>query len=235
MGKDHLFFGRRVLEVALLNQLEPKAVYVESREARHWAQSLLRSMGFGHVSIAEASRSMKYESSQGVYFDLEHSFYLSELPEDWVERYPHILFCNHLEDIQNLGALVRSAAAFDFKLLVHEERRSFRLNAQAVRISQGYAFAIDFFSQANLLGLLLSLQKHSYEVFALDGGADTISLYDVNPSERMCLIVGSEAAGISKPLLNKADYRLKIPMRDSVESLNAAQAGSIAMSYFYGR
>lgn len=231
MAKDQIFFGRRVLEEALKASIIPSQILFENVESERWAKDLLKSYRL-KISLQSAPKRFQEPSSQGIGFSAKHDFYLDDLPEDWVERYPRILLCNHLEDIQNLGAIVRSAAAFGFDLVVHESRRSFRMNAGALRVSQGHAFRVKFYEQANLLNLTMSLQSNDYEVYALDASGDCMNLYEANKPERMALVVGSEAKGVAKPILNKVDFKLRIPMKKGFDSLNAAQAASIAMSYF---
>ena len=100
--------------------------------------------------------------------------------------------CNHLHDIHNLGAISRSAAAFGFNLVVHESRRSFSLNAAAVKVSMGMAFRLKFLEVGNLRPLMDSLNKADFELVGL-GASGSLNLYDWQPSGRIGLVLGSEA------------------------------------------
>ena len=134
MGRDQIFYGKNVLIEALNTRTPISKVFVGGAGDRKFVEEELRRSGVRVEIISDIPRAIRDESHQGVAFQTNHNFYEEHLPLDLPKR---ILLCNHLEDIQNLGAISRAAAAFDFPLVVHEERRSFKLNAVAVKISMG--------------------------------------------------------------------------------------------------
>jgi len=174
---------------------------------------------------------LRNQSHQGVAFSCEHNFYENPRDVDF-SRMSRILLCNHLEDVQNLGALVRSAAAFGVNLVVHEERRSVELTASAVKASAGQAFRLRFLKVTSLGSCLADLKREGFETVALSAGASQ-SIYRWQPQSRWALVVGSEGAGVQPSVLKAMDHVLEIPMSKGVESLNVAQAGSILLSWAF--
>lgn len=231
MESDYLLFGRNVLKEALLARSKIKEIFFESEAALKFAESLTKQ----YPLRRGLPREVQEQNHQGIAFKVQHAFYLSSWTPD-SKKYPRVLLCNHLEDVQNLGSLARSAAAFDFTLIVHEERRSVRLNPAAIKISAGQAFRLHFLEVSNLLPLMQKMKKESYVMAGLDMGdeAEVWNLYRWDPPQAVGLVVGSEESGISKPVLGEIDDLIRIPMNVGVESLNAAQAGTIAMSRCYG-
>lgn len=231
MGRNQIFFGRQVVAEALLQKIEIDEVYCDRSADREW---LVKQKGWNPKIPVRLGlpKGASHESAQGVAFSSGHSFYLKELPENLGATYPRILLLNHLQDVQNLGAISRSAAAFGFSLIVHESNRSVRLNEVAVRISQGQAFRLHYFEVSNLSSLLPRLQDEAFELLGLDGTASK-SLYDWKSPSYVGLILGSEESGIQSGLRSKIQSFLKIPMSNEVESLNVSHAASIAMSWIH--
>lgn len=231
MGGSEIFFGRNILIEALRAHVEVTEVFTENPKAADWAYSVLKEFGV-RVPVSQGLPKSKAQSShQGVAFRVHHDFYTNEI-DFGSEEFSKIVLCNHLEDVQNLGAICRSAAAFGFNAIIHEKRRSFHLSEAAVKASAGLAFSLKFMEVSNLTPLAKKLQdRFDFDILALDmEGA--VDLYEYQPSDRpMALIVGSEGEGVSRPLQKLLNGCVQIPMAQGVESLNAAQAASIAMSW----
>jgi len=233
MEKTMLLFGRNLLKEALEQNLNVKKIYFQGPNDKDFVQSLLKKSSGISLSPQFPQSRLKDASHQGVAFELDHQFYLDELPADFEDQFPRILLCNHLEDVQNLGAISRSAAAFDFGLVVHESRRSAQLTEAAIRVSAGFAFRLKFFEVANLTPFLISLGKRGYELAGLVSGGDSLDLYEWKPQGPVALVLGAEHSGISEPVKKQLDFKLRIPMFEGVDSLNASQAASIAISWIY--
>ncbi|MBN8554030.1 MAG: RNA methyltransferase [Deltaproteobacteria bacterium] len=234
MGKDQLLFGRNILKEALSVRAEISKIYFENESSLAFAKDLLQS--FKLKKSPEMKHGIPGEISklghQGIAFSTPHQFY----EMNWnIEKdsYPFILLCNHIEDVQNLGAITRSAAAFGVNMIVHEERRSVRVNAAAVKISAGQAFRMKFLEVANLTPLCKKLTDAGYSVIGLDAGENCTDLFDWNPRFPLALVIGSESSGISKPVQGQLESLVKIPMRAEVESMNAANAASVAMAWVF--
>jgi len=206
-------------------------VYAENPSAKDFAESLMRQARLPlNIVRPHLPKEVKEQSHQGLAFRTDFDFRISEGALN-SENFPRILFANHIEDVQNFGAIIRSAAAFGFTLIAHENKRSAALNAAAVKTSAGLAFRVKFLEVANLSYLARSLIKDGYQVAALENREEAVELYDWQPLSPLVVVMGSESDGVSKPLLELADPCVRIPLVEGVDSLNVAQAASVALSW----
>ena len=140
-----------------------------------------------------------------------------------------IVALDGVTDPRNLGAIVRSAAAFGADGVVITERRAAAMTAAAWKSSAGAAARMKIAQVTNLNRAIESVQGKGYFVVGLDGDAnEEISNMKV-ATEPLMLIVGSEGEGLHRLVSEKCDLVVKIPMRATTESLNASVAASIAL------
>jgi 23S rRNA (guanosine2251-2'-O)-methyltransferase len=142
---------------------------------------------------------------------------------------PLIVALDSITDPRNLGAIVRSAAAFGAHGVLIPERRSAGMTAAAWKTSAGAAAHIPIARATNLNRSLRTYADAGLTLIGLDGSSTT-SLHDVpDVSGPVVLVVGSEGAGLSRLVREACDYRAAIPISKSVESLNAGVAAGIAL------
>jgi len=133
-----------------------------------------------------------------------------------------------LEDIQdpgNVGTLLRSAAAAGAGHVLLSTRCAFAWSPKVLRAAMGAHFALNIVEGAELAGFL-ELYAGTSVALEAEGGT---SLYDLDMTKPLAIMVGNEGAGLSAALLGAATVRARIPMPGRVESLNAATAGSIGL------
>ncbi len=156
------------------------------------------------------------------------------LSELYQPHYRKLLLCENISDPGNLGTLIRSALAFgfDFALLCGSSAEPYA--PKVVRASAGAIFGLPV-AEVTLNQLDAFLSKERIMVIASDlrGDADIRLLKKELKNKKVVLAVGSEASGLSKRILDRADRRIRIPHSQTVESLNAAVAGSILMKEIY--
>jgi 23S rRNA (guanosine2251-2'-O)-methyltransferase len=154
-------------------------------------------------------------------------------PEDFSERDgpapPLIVALDGVTDPRNLGAVVRSAAAFGATGLVVPSRRSAGVTAGAWKASAGALARLPVAQAVNLTRAIEGYKKAGFFVAGLDAEGTTdlrgMSIAD-GP---MVLVVGSEGRGLSRVVANACDLLVSIPMVSGNESLNAGIAASIAL------
>jgi 23S rRNA (guanosine2251-2'-O)-methyltransferase len=140
-----------------------------------------------------------------------------------------IVALDGVTDPRNLGAIIRSAAAFGVAGVIIPERRSAAMTASAWKSSAGAAARMPVAQVTNLNRAIEDVQSSGYFVVGLDGEAvEEISSMKV-ATEPLMIIVGSEGKGLSRLVSEKCDLVVKIPMRSTTESLNASVATSIAL------
>ena len=140
-----------------------------------------------------------------------------------------IVALDGVTDPRNLGAIIRSAAAFGADGVIIPERRAAAMTASAWKASAGSAARLQVVQVTNLNRAIEDVQQRGYFVVGLDGEAQTLVSEMKVATEPIMIIVGSEGKGLSRLTSEKCDLVVKIPMRSTTESLNASVATSIAL------
>ena len=169
-------------------------------------------------------------NSQGIILAIKPYQYSSF--QEITERANHpilIVALDGVTDPRNLGAIVRSAAAFGAAGVVMTERRAAAMTASAWKSSAGAAARLPVAQVTNMARTIEDAKKIGCFVIGLDGESDeTLSGMKV-AKENVMIVVGSEGKGLSRLVREKCDLVVSIPMRASTESLNASVATSIAL------
>jgi 23S rRNA (guanosine2251-2'-O)-methyltransferase len=132
-------------------------------------------------------------------------------------------------DPRNIGAIARSAAAFSADGLLIPERRNAPLTASAWKSSAGAAARLPIAQVTNLVRSIQDAKEFGCFVVGLDGDADT-AVNDMKIADQnLFVVVGSEGRGLSRLVRENCDLLISIPMSNTVESLNASVAMSIAL------
>ena len=132
-------------------------------------------------------------------------------------------------DPRNLGAVVRSAAAFDAHGVVVPQRRAVGMTASAWRTSAGAAARIRVARAVNLARALASYQDAGLQTVGLAGDGD-VDLHDYDGfADPVALVVGAEGTGLSRLVREKCDVVVRIPIAKATESLNVSVAAGIAL------
>lgn len=136
---------------------------------------------------------------------------------------------DNISDPRNLGAIVRSVAAFGGQGVVIPQRRSASVTAVAWRTSAGAAARTPVARATNLNRTLKSYADAGLQVVGLDAGGDT-SLDELEGSGPMVVVVGSEGKGLSRLVRENCDAVVSIPMAGPTESLNASVAAGVVLA-----
>ncbi len=136
-----------------------------------------------------------------------------------------------ITDPHNLGAVVRSAAAFGADGVVIPERRNAAMTGSAWKASAGAAARMPIAQVTNLVRSIEDAKKAGCFVIGLDAEGDS-ELSKMNlAKESIYIIVGSEGKGLSRLVREKCDLVVSIAMQSNVESLNASVATAITMHW----
>ncbi|MDD7929302.1 23S rRNA (guanosine(2251)-2'-O)-methyltransferase RlmB [Microbacterium sp. NM3R9] len=183
-------------------------------------QELDRMAGFDGVHQGVAIKVPPYEYAHP-----------QDLLEEVIDRGETPLFValDSVTDPRNLGAIMRSAAAFGGHGVIIPQRRSAGVNSAAWKTSAGAAARIPVAIAPNLTTTLKEFKKQGVFVLGLDGDGD-VSLPALQLADRPVLIVvGSEGKGLSRLVTETCDQVVSIPISAATESLNAGIAASVAL------
>ncbi len=235
-----LLVGRNPVVEALRAKVPAKALYVavgvESDERVTEAIRIAGNRGLSllEVTRAELDRRTGGLLHQGIALQVPPYQYreLAELLEIAAEATtaPLLLALDGVTDPRNLGAVIRSAAAFGAHGLIVPERRSAGVTAAAWRTSAGTAARVPVAQVTNLVRSLKECQQAGMFVIGLDADGD-VSLDDLEAAtDPIVVVLGSEGRGLSRLVGETCDLTVSIPMSDAAESLNASVAASVTLA-----
>ena len=156
--------------------------------------------------------------------------------DEVVSGHGPIVICDRLADPGNLGTIIRTAEAVGARGLVTTHGSVDALNPKVVRASAGSIFRLPVVSLPTALQAVLQVQAAGWQAVALTADApdsvfSAVAALRVSggDTEQVAWVVGSEAHGVAAEALEVADQLASIPMRPSVESLNAAISVAICV------
>ncbi|MDX2375948.1 23S rRNA (guanosine(2251)-2'-O)-methyltransferase RlmB [Microbacterium sp. LRZ72] len=145
------------------------------------------------------------------------------------DEVPLFVALDGITDPRNLGAIIRSTAAFGGHGVIVPQRRSASVNSAAWKTSAGAAARLPVAVAPNLTTTLKEFKRQGVFVLGLDGGGD-VSLPSLELADRpVVIVVGSEGKGLSRLVGETCDQIVSIPIDAATESLNAGIAASVAL------
>lgn len=138
-----------------------------------------------------------------------------------------IILCDGIEDVHNLGSILRVAECAGADGVVIPKARGASVTEAVVRISAGAAEHMKVAKVASLNAAIETLKSRGYWVYALEAGGE--SIYDCDLKGKVALVVGGEDSGVRRLTREKCDGVLSIPLFGKVNSLNASVALGIGV------
>ena len=158
---------------------------------------------------------------QGIVVDIdEYTYYsMNDIQEE------DFLALDHLEDVHNFGAIIRTCEAAGVRTILIPKDRSVHINDIVMKTSCGALDRVKIVQVVNLAESLKKLQKQNYFVYSAFMNGEDYRTVDF--SGKKILVIGNEGKGISKVIENLTDVKVSIPMNGSINSLNASVAAGI--------
>ena len=145
----------------------------------------------------------------------------------------NIVVLDHIQDINNFGAITRSAAAFEFNIVCIPKKRSVNITERTFAVSSGGLENVNIVFYNSIFSLIKKLKSLDYWTIGLEMDTEEdISNINFN-DQKVALFIGSEESGLSNEIQKKLDIVSKINMNNKMESLNASVAAGIAMNHFF--
>jgi tRNA G18 (ribose-2'-O)-methylase SpoU len=152
---------------------------------------------------------------------------------DCLPKRATIMICPEIANTENLGSLIRVAAGFGADAMILGERSCDPFYRQSIRVSMGTVFSLNLLQSQDLLGDLRLMKKQwGVELVAtvLDESAQPLA--EAQRGDRVGLLFGNEAQGLSQQILAECDRRVTIPMKLGTDSLNVAIAAAVVLYRF---
>jgi 23S rRNA (guanosine2251-2'-O)-methyltransferase len=238
-GPDWVVGRNPVLEALQAERPERSAYVAEGAERDSRLQEIFKytaehSMPMLRVTRFELDRLTGGAVHQGVALHLKSFEYANpgDLLGDSLTDEKHealLVALDGITDPHNLGAIIRSAAAFGAHGVVIPTRRSAEITAVAWKSSAGAAARIPVAQVTNLNQFIDKAKKAGLVAVGLAGEGETDIAEVPEASGPLLLVIGSEGAGLAHLTREKCDYLARIPISGRVESLNASVAAGVAL------
>jgi len=236
---SELIAGRNSVVEALRAQIPATTLYVaamidiDDRVRESITLATQRGLPVLEVSRQEVDRLTDGAIHQGIALQIPQYSYahpddLLRQAEDAAET-PLIVALDGVTDPRNLGAVLRSVAAFGGHGVIVPERRAAGMTAGAWKASAGAGARIPVARAGNLTRALETYKKQGVVVagLAADGA---LALHELEAAtDPLCLVIGSEGKGMSRLVSEVCDVTVRIPIASTTESLNAGVAAGIAL------
>jgi 23S rRNA (guanosine2251-2'-O)-methyltransferase len=136
-----------------------------------------------------------------------------------------VVMLDHIEDPHNFGAIIRTCEAAGIKSIIIPKDRSVVVNDTVMKTSAGTLDRVDIIQVTNLVNAINKLKDKGYFIYGAD--MNGVNYKDASYADKNVLVIGNEGKGISKIVRDNLDEVISIPMKGSVNSLNASVAAAI--------
>ena len=202
-----------------------RAIYVsESFQREH--SDLLKDRSFEVVADSRFGSISDTKNPQGVIALLEKPGW--KMQEIFRKEAPLLIAAEHLQDPGNAGTILRTAEAAGADAVVFTEDSVDIFNPKVVRATMGSIFRMPVFYVENAPDFCRTLREHGIRSYAAYLPGSTV--YDMpDYIGGTCFWIGNESKGLTEEAAEAADERIRIPMTEHINSLNAAMAGGILL------
>lgn len=142
-----------------------------------------------------------------------------------------LVILGEVQDPQNVGAIIRSAAAFGIAGILFPEHNQAQVTGSVIKVSAGMAFQVPLIAIGNVNTVARDLKERGFWIYGLAGEAET-SLTDEVFDRPSAFILGNEGKGMREKTKEVCDILLKIPMHPRAESLNVGASAAVAMAFW---
>ena len=220
------FYGRHAVTAALANPNRVVRKIWGTREALS-ALDLPPVLPIVYADVADMGRMVPSDAPhQGIVAEVEplDDVWLGDVRDDTRP----ILVLDQVTDPHNVGAILRSAAAFDALCIVTQDRHAPPESGVLARAASGALEIMPWVRVVNLARALDEIAEAGYWRIGLDGEADT-NLGDAIGESRVALVLGAEGEGLRHNSMAHCDILAKLPISPRMESLNVSNAAAIAL------
>lgn len=231
-GQAVRFWGRHAVLAALANP--------ERRVKRIWGTrealgqiDLPPVLPISYADVADLARLVPRDAPhQGLVIEADplEDIFLGDILQEEVDadsRRPLVLL-DQVTDPHNIGAVLRSAAAFDAAAIITQDRHSPPESGVIARSASGALESVPWVRVVNLSRALEEIAEAQYWRIGLTGGTET-TLAETLDGSRVALVLGSEGDGMRHNVMEHCDALARLPISPRMESLNISNAAAIAL------
>ncbi len=229
--------GWKLFEEAVISRLPITAVFVSEEKKESYlleAQKMLLRDKMEKVSIFVLSepcfsKISTEKSPQGIIAVIKHLDFFKECIKINMKDISHALCLCSVRDPGNLGAIIRSAAAFGTDTLILSSDCADVYNPRTLRAAMGCLFKLRIFIVEDLAASISALRAGGRRVYAAELTDRAVPLTALSLEERDVFVIGNEGHGIPTEISELCTESVYIPIKSGVESLNASVAASVLL------
>lgn len=167
---------------------------------------------------------------QGIILEVEDikTYTLEEIIPNIDKEYPLVVILDHIEDPHNFGAIIRSSEAFGVDAIIIPNDRSVGITSTVVKTSVGTIEKMKIINVPNINTTIKKLKDYGYWIVGTD--MEGTDYTEIDYQTKIAIVIGNEGKGISDIVSKNCDYLAKIPMKGTVNSLNASVACGIFLA-----
>lgn len=236
-----IVYGKNVFETLKDSPDEIQELYIQNGARDNRIQKILSTLPKNIRLKTVSKKEMDKLSSQGVHqgiaarvkdmptLSLDELMEKAREKEEQTGRMPLLVALDEIQDPHNVGAILRSADAAGAFGVILCRHKGASLTPAAVKTSAGAAYSVPVATVSSLSQALRKLKENGYWVAGSDFDKTSVDyrkgLYD----RPLVLVIGNEGKGMSKSVKDACDFKVHIPMRGEVQSLNASVAAGILL------
>ena len=233
-NKEDIIYGTRAVMEAVRSGKEFERLFIQKNidnELNSELIELLRKSGIQYSKVPiEKLNGITRKNHQGIIGYVSPIIYAS-LDNIISTAYaagelPLVLILDRITDVRNFGAICRSAECAGVHAIVVPYRGGAQINSDAMKTSAGALNYIPVCREQNLENTLKFLQENGLSIVACTEKTET-SVYELDLTGPMAIVLGSEENGIMPQLIKKADTLGRIPMKGNISSLNVSVAAGV--------
>jgi len=227
-----LIYGKNSCREVLDKNISIKKIYLQVDFKDNDILSLIKNKNLNVISLTKNKMNDLVDGvHQGIILDVPDYKYGNI--EDVFGENKFIVMLDHLEDVHNFGAIIRTCEAAGVDGIIIPSDREVLVNPTVIKTSVGTAYDVNIIKVINLVDTIRLLKDKGYWVVGTSLMTDT-DYKDVDYSGNICLVIGNEAKGMSHLVGKNCDYNVKIPMYGNTNSLNASVAAGIMIYEIIG-
>jgi len=226
-----LVYGKNVFNELKENPKGIKKVYLSKNFRDKEIIDFIKSNKIAYETVDEKRLDqMESVNHQGIILVTHEYEYHSE------EEFYHenvVVILDHLEDPHNFGAIIRTCEAAGIKGIIIPKNRSVSVNATVMKASSGALANMKIAMVNNLVNAIEKYKKQGFFIYGAE--TDGKDFKEINYSDKVLLVIGSEGEGLSRLVKSACDEIISIPMKGKINSLNASVATGIILYEIIGR
>ena len=223
-------FGIRAIIEAIESKESINKIYLQKGVRSNLyveLQQLIKShkISSSTVPVEKLNRLSKNNNHQGAVAEISpvKYFNLEDLLEKESTTTPLYLVLDQVSDVRNFGAIIRTAECAGVTAIIIQKSGSAPVNAEAIKTSAGAAFKIPICKVDHIKDALFLFKAYDIKTVAATEKTEN-SLYDLDLTSPLAIIMGSEDKGVNPSVLKMVDNKAKLPLLGEIESLNVSVA-----------